>query len=149
MDDDTGSLATFLSRRREHQPASTEAAARLAGVGIATVFRHFPAKSGLLDEVLARRFERLRERAGRLAARSDPGPALFGMFTEMVSDAPSKIAIAEALVEPGGGTDPGSRAARASGELQQAVGVLLQQSGSCNSPSRAWSSRSRAACPRW
>jgi AcrR family transcriptional regulator len=109
------------------ESASTEEVARLAGVGIATVFRHFPAKSDLLDEVLARRFERLRERAERLAGRPDPGPALFGMFTEMVSDAPSKIAIAEALVEAGGETDPGSRAARASGELQQAVGVLLQR----------------------
>jgi AcrR family transcriptional regulator len=57
--------------------------ARLAGVGIATVFRHFPAKADLLDEVLARRFQRLRERAGRLAGSADPGRALFGMITEL------------------------------------------------------------------
>jgi AcrR family transcriptional regulator len=109
------------------ESASTEEVARLAGVGIATVFRHFPAKADLLDEVLARRFERLRERAGRLAGSADPGPALFGMFSEMVSDAPSKIAIAEALVEAGGETDPSSRVAQASQELSQAVGVLLQR----------------------
>jgi AcrR family transcriptional regulator len=121
------------------ESASTEAVARLAGVGIATVFRHFPAKADLLDAVLARRFDRLRERAGRLAGRADPGPALFEMFTEMVTDAPSKIAIAEALVEAhggaspgggassGGGAGPGGRAEQASGELSQAVGVLLRR----------------------
>jgi AcrR family transcriptional regulator len=112
---------------RGGESASTEEVARLAGVGIATVFRHFPAKADLLDEVLARRFERLRERAERLAGSADPGKALLGMFTEMVSDAPSKIAIAEALVEAGGETEPGSRAEQASGELSQAVGVLLRR----------------------
>ncbi|HEY3981013.1 MAG TPA: TetR/AcrR family transcriptional regulator [Streptosporangiaceae bacterium] len=106
--------------------ASTEEVARLAGVGIATVFRHFPAKADLLDEVLARRFERLRERAGELAGPpAEPGPALFGMFTEMVGDAPGKIAIADALVDAGGETGDSSRVAQAAGELRQAVGVLL------------------------
>jgi len=116
---------------RGGESASTEEVARLAGVGIATVFRHFPAKADLLNEVLARRFERLRERAERLAGSADPGQALFGMFTEMVSDAPSKIAIAEALVEAlveaGGETEAESRAEQASGELSQAVGVLLRR----------------------
>jgi hypothetical protein len=77
--------------------------------------------------VLARRFERLRERAERLAASADPGQALFGMFTEMVSDAPSKIAIAEALVQAGGQVEAESRAEQASGELSRAVGVLLRR----------------------
>ena len=110
---------------RGGESASTEEVARLAGVGIGTVFRHFPAKADLLNEVLARRFERLRERAERLAGSADPGQALFGLFTEMVSDAPSKIAIAEALVEAGGETAAQSRAEQASQELSQAVGVLL------------------------
>src|SRR5215472_461837 len=55
------------------ESASTEEVARLAGVGIATVFRHFPTKAALLDAVLVRRFARLRERAGRLATSEDPG----------------------------------------------------------------------------
>lgn len=106
--------------------ASTEDVARLAGVGIATVFRHFPTKAGLLDTVLARRFERMRERAGALAASQDPGRALFEMFTAIVSDAPGKIALAEALDEVAGGDDgAASQAERASAGLRQAVGVLL------------------------
>ena len=107
--------------------ASTEEVARLAGVGIATVFRHFPAKADLLDEVLARRFERLRDRAAALAGGAEPGGALFGLFTEMVSDAPGKIAIADALIDAGGEADDGSRVAHAADELKQAVGVLLRR----------------------
>lgn len=107
------------------ESASTEEVARRAGVGIATVFRHFPTKADLLDAVLVQRFGQLRERAERLAGSADPGGALFGMFSEMVSDAPSKLAIADALVEAGG--DLESQADRASGDLSRAVGVLLQQ----------------------
>jgi AcrR family transcriptional regulator len=110
---------------RGGETASTEEVARLAGVGIATVFRHFPAKAELLDAVLVRRFGRLRERAERLTASDDPGRALFDMFAAMVSDAPGKIAIAEALIETGG--DAESTADRASAELRQVVDVLLQR----------------------
>src|SRR5580692_1830938 len=69
------------------ESASTEQVARLAGVGIATVFRHFPTKAELLEAVLARRFERLRERADGLAGAADPGQAFFDFFTHMVADA--------------------------------------------------------------
>ena len=43
--------------------ASTEEVAKLAGVGIATVFRHFPTKQDLLRAVLTARLEGLRDRA--------------------------------------------------------------------------------------
>ena len=92
------------------------------------MFRHFPTKAELLDAVLARRFDRLRERAEALAVSEDPARALFDMFTEIVSDAPGKIAIAEALDEVSGGADgAASQAERASAELRQAVGVLLRR----------------------
>jgi AcrR family transcriptional regulator len=95
-------------------------------VGIATVFRHFPTKADLLDAVLVRRFTRLRERAEALADSDDPGAALFGLFEFMVADAPSKIALAEALAEASG-TDTGSQAEQASLDVGQAVGVLLRR----------------------
>ena len=106
------------------ESASTEEVARRAGVGIATVFRHFPTKSELLLEVLVQRFGRLRERAVALAADPDPGHALFTMFTEVVSDAPGKIAIADALMDTGGAT---GRAEQASREFSEAVSVLLRR----------------------
>jgi AcrR family transcriptional regulator len=107
------------------ESASTEEVARLAGVGIATVFRNFPTKAALLEAVLVRRFERLRDQARELASAADPGRAFYDFFAHMVADAAGKIAIAEALADAGGDA-PGS-AVRASGELERAVGVLLER----------------------
>src|SRR5260370_21043784 len=89
------------------ESASTEEVARLAGVGIATVFRHFPTKAALLEAVLARRFDRLREQAEALFDAADPGQAFLGFFRHLVADAPAKIGIAEALLEAGGDSRPG------------------------------------------
>jgi AcrR family transcriptional regulator len=107
------------------ESASTEEVARLAGVGIGTVFRHFPTKAALLEAVLMRRFDRLRERAEGLLNAADPGQAFLGFFRYLVADAPAKIGIAEALLEAGG--DGEGEAVRASAELRQAFGALLQR----------------------
>ncbi len=107
------------------ESASTEEVARLANVGIATVFRHFPTKAALLEAVLVQRFDRLREQAETLLHATDPGTAFFDFFRHLVADATGKIAITEALLEVGG--DHGSDAAQASDGLRRAVGALLQQ----------------------
>ncbi|GAA2778066.1 TetR/AcrR family transcriptional regulator [Crossiella cryophila] len=104
------------------ETASTEEVARLAGVGIGTVFRHFPTKAGLLEAVLVRRFDRLRERA-EARFDADPGPAFFDFFRQVVADAATKILIGEALLDAGG---TGGGAAAASDGLRQAVGTLLR-----------------------
>jgi AcrR family transcriptional regulator len=49
--------------------------ARVAGVGVGTLYRHFPAKADLLDAVIARRFERLAERAGQAVEQARSGEA--------------------------------------------------------------------------
>lgn len=105
--------------------ASTEDVARLAGVGIATVFRHFPTKAALLEEVLTRRFDRLRAHAEALLDADDAGAAFFGCFDHLVADAATKIAIGEAL-EDAAGDDAGG-AKRASLGLRQAFGALLER----------------------
>lgn len=104
--------------------ASTEEVARLAGVGIATVFRHFPTKAALLQAVLLLRFERLRVQAEALLDAADPGPAFLGFFSHLVADAATKLAIAEALLDADAGGDADD-VVRASTALRQAVGVLL------------------------
>jgi AcrR family transcriptional regulator len=112
------------------ESASTEEVARLAGVGIATVFRHFPTKAALLQAVLVRRFDRLREQAEALLGTADPGTAFFDFFRHLVADAATKIAIADALLDAGGDGD--GEAAQASNGLRRAVGELLrhaQQAG--------------------
>jgi AcrR family transcriptional regulator len=100
------------------ESASTEQVARLAGVGIATVFRHFPTKAALLEAVLVRHFKRLLDLAGT-------SPAFFELFTHLVTDAPRKIALAEALAETGAPED--DELARVSAELRRAVGSSLRQ----------------------
>ena len=105
------------------ESASTEEVARRAGVGIGTVFRHFPTKAALLEAVLTRQFDRLREQAEALLDAADPGEAFFGLFSLLVARAPAKIAITEALLDAGGDRD--GDAARASAGLRRAVGTLL------------------------
>ena len=107
------------------ESASTEEVARLAGIGIATVFRHFPTKAALLEAVFVRRLERLRDQARALADAADPGRALFGFFAHTVADAATKIAIADALADEGGQAAAGT--IQASDDLRRAVGVLLRR----------------------
>lgn len=110
---------------RGGETASTEEVARRAGVGIATVFRHFPTKAALVQAVLVRRFDHLREQAEALLDSADPGGAFFDFFRHLVADAATKIAIGEALLEAGGDSD--GEAARASTGLRRAVGALLRR----------------------
>ena len=107
------------------ESASTEEVARRAQVGIATVFRHFPTKAALLQAVLVRRFDRLREQAESLLGSADPGAAFFGFFRHLVADAGTKIAIGAALLDAGGDAD--GAAAEASARLRRAVGTLLRR----------------------
>ncbi|GAB3421649.1 TetR/AcrR family transcriptional regulator [Flindersiella endophytica] len=101
------------------ETASTEEVARLAGVGIGTVFRHFPTKTALLQAVLERRFDGLRKRAD--AAGAERG-ALHGFFAYAVADAPAKLTIAEAFLESGGDRRSGQEATNA---LRSALARLL------------------------
>lgn len=94
--------------------ASTGDVAKLAGVGIATVFRHFPTKRDLLHAVFTARIESLRDQARDLLSAPDAGTAFRTFVTETVTSAPTKLAIAEALIA----TEPSSlRGARDSGHL--------------------------------
>jgi AcrR family transcriptional regulator len=111
--------------------ASTEDVARLAGVGIATVFRHFPTKYDLLAAVLTERLERLAARARELLAAADAGAAFLGFFTDVVEGASTKVTIAEALFDAGAAPDDVPEAiARAGDELQTAFADLLARAQS-------------------
>ncbi|MEU9714883.1 helix-turn-helix domain-containing protein [Streptomyces sp. NPDC047976] len=56
--------------------ASLEEVARRAGVGSATLHRHFPSRQALLEAVFKGRVEVLCAKAGDLLAEPDPGNAL-------------------------------------------------------------------------
>jgi AcrR family transcriptional regulator len=107
------------------ESASTEEVARRAGVGIGTVFRHFPTKAALLEAVLVRRLDRLRDQAEALRDTADPGAAFLGYFDHLATHAEAKIAITTALLDAGGDRD--GDAARAADALREAIGALLRQ----------------------
>ena len=105
--------------------ASTEEIARQAGVGIGTVFRHFPTKEALLAAVFLGRFERLGEQARALSAEAEPGPAFFGFFTLVVDQASVKNSFADALEQAG--VDVVGVTSGVSGQLGAALEELLRR----------------------
>ncbi|MFA1550353.1 TetR/AcrR family transcriptional regulator [Actinomadura chokoriensis] len=105
--------------------SSTEEVARKAGVGIGTVFRHFPTKESLLEAVLVALLERLAAEAAELRSSADPGAAFFGFFSRVVSQAATKQAITEALAEAG--IDARETTGGAGSGLTAALGVLLER----------------------
>lgn len=105
--------------------ASTEEVARRAGVGIGTVFRHFPTKESLLEAVLVALLERLAGEARELASAADPGEAFFGFFARVVSQAATKQAVTEALAEAG--VDARETTGRTGPDVKDAIGALLER----------------------
>lgn len=103
---------------------STEEVARRAGVGIATVFRHFPTKEDLIEAALLRHFDRLTERAGALIGDAEPGTAWRDLVRTMIETGATKLMLISMVAE--GDRFP-ERAAAASGRLKAAVAAVLRR----------------------
>jgi AcrR family transcriptional regulator len=103
--------------------ASTEEVAREAGVGIGTVFRHFPTKEALLEAVFVAQLQRLAGEAEALVTADDPGAAFFAFFTQVVGHAATKNAFSAALAEAG--VDIAETAAETGQDLKRALAALL------------------------
>lgn len=104
--------------------ASTEEVAARAGVGIATVFRHFPTKLDLLESTLVRHFTLLTEHATRLGEAPEPGAALRELVTVMVGTGATKVTLVNLLTASG---EFPEAARAASLELHRAVDVVLRR----------------------
>lgn len=77
--------------------------ARRAGVGVGTVYRHFPTRSALFEAVILGRVEEFVERARMLsAAGTSPGEAFRGYFACLVGDIALNQALCEALGDGAG-----------------------------------------------
>jgi AcrR family transcriptional regulator len=72
---------------------STEDVAERAGVGIATVFRHFPTKDALIEATLVRQFDRLLEQVAVFADRPDPGAAIRQLIATMIETSATKVTL--------------------------------------------------------
>jgi AcrR family transcriptional regulator len=100
-----------------------EEIARHAGVGVGTVYRHFPTKEALFEAILVTRLERLVEEAGSLPSATDAGAAFFELFTRIVEEAAARKAFADALVRAG--VDVKAATSAAGQELLRVLGALL------------------------
>jgi AcrR family transcriptional regulator len=107
--------------------APTEEVARAAGVGIGTVFRHFPTKEALLEAVLVARLRRFVDEAEAVVAAdsADPGDTFFAFLTSWIEMSGAKNAYFEALTAAGvtvpvSKSDIGAR-------LVESLGVLLSR----------------------
>ncbi len=65
--------------------ASLRDVARKAGVGIGTLYRHFPTREALLEALLRESFDKVTLRAGELETSGSAGDALHGWLRDMVA----------------------------------------------------------------
>lgn len=78
--------------------ASLEEIARRAGVGIGTLYRHFPTRQALLEAVYRDQVEGLRVRAGELMDSESPGEALAAWLRALVAFSSTKHNLTSALL---------------------------------------------------
>ncbi|WP_169980003.1 MULTISPECIES: TetR/AcrR family transcriptional regulator [unclassified Microbispora] len=81
----------------EGPDASLEQIARTAGVGSATVRRHFPDRQSLLEAVFRERVEALCAHARELTGRADTRAALLEWLSAVLADAATIRGLATAL----------------------------------------------------
>ena len=79
--------------------ASFDEIARRAGVGVGTVYRHFPTRNALFEAVVVGRVEEFTERARALSAAED---AFFGYFAHLVGEVADNQALCEAFDDDSG-----------------------------------------------
>src|ERR1700754_2562002 len=103
-------LEAALTEFTEQGPDATlDAIAKAAGVGIGTLYRHFPTKEALVAAVYRTELERVSAAAPELLQELDPGPALRAWMGRFFDSALTKAGSAGAL--PARGEEPylGSR----------------------------------------
>jgi AcrR family transcriptional regulator len=79
------------------EDVTLEAIARQAGVGIGTLYRHFPTREALVEAVYRGELARLRDTAGTLLASRAPEAALRAWMDSFASYVTAKRGMAETL----------------------------------------------------
>ncbi len=102
-----------------------DAIAERAGVGVGTVYRHFPTKEALFEAIMQQRIGSMITMAQDLADAEDPGAAFFDYFTHIVGQAESSKGVHEALVNAGFQLEESVGAL--AGQMRDAMGALLKR----------------------
>jgi AcrR family transcriptional regulator len=89
--------AARRSMARKGTDAQIDEIARAAGVGVGTVYRHFPTKDDLIEALAMERFERLAELARAALANDDAWGAFAGFMRESARIQSDDRALSEVL----------------------------------------------------
>lgn len=98
--------------------------AERAGVGIGTLYRHFPTKESLYEAIVVTRISMVLDIADACAQDGDPGNALFTFLREFATQVSAKQDLFESLIQAG--IDIKSKLADQVEELVRRVDVLRQ-----------------------
>ncbi len=99
--------------------------AERAGVGVGTLYRHFPTKEALFEAIVMARLESLLEMANARADAEDPGEALFSFLGEFAEQASAKHDLFDAMNSAG--IDIKSSCAGMMDEMKRSIDTLLHR----------------------
>ena len=102
-----------------------DAIAERAGVGVGTLYRHFPTKEKLCEAILLERLSRLTLDARALAEAEDPAAAFFGFLEHVVAEGAAKRDLLVAVM--GAGLAFEMAASEVKDALLEAMGTLLHR----------------------
>jgi AcrR family transcriptional regulator len=99
--------------------------AEKAGVGVGTLYRHFPTKEKLFEAILLSRVIDITADARSRLTAEEPGAAFFGFLEHVVAESALKRDLIQALA--GAGIEPDQVVVETKAELEVAVGELLRR----------------------
>jgi AcrR family transcriptional regulator len=108
--------------------APVDVIAEKAGVGVGTLYRHFPTKEKLCEAILLERLVALTDDARASADAADPAAAFFDFLRHLVEEAAAKRDLIVAVM--GAGLEFEQALGDVKDGLHEAVGVLLQRAQS-------------------
>ena len=111
--------------------APVDRIAEKAGVGVGTLYRHFPTKERLCEAILLERLVQLTDDARALADAEDPTVAFFGFLESFAETATLKRDLLAAVMNAS--PDFHAAAEPVKEGLRQALGVLLVRAQECGS----------------
>ena len=103
--------------------ASIDEIARRAGVGVGTLYRHFPTKDALFEAIVVARVEGQVEEARALLDAADSSAAFFQLVGRLIEVGARNKALTEELANAG--FDVKAAAAGPSAELRRLVDALM------------------------
>jgi AcrR family transcriptional regulator len=99
--------------------------AKKAGVGVGTVYRHFPTKEALAGAIVVTRMEQLATEAETLESSEDAGTAFLSFLARLGDEALAKRDLVEALM--GAGFDFKELSSEVKPRLERSAEVLLKK----------------------